>query len=595
MKTIYKTITKLLGVSLLIIISTISCEKYLDKAPEVNITKDEVFSRFLTFQGFMENAYQCIVDHSMGMKGVSNWNFGDDIICGAQSIFCSPEFERGNYWFWEDVNASPFYGNISSINSSSDKGYWQNGWYGIRLSNLALANIDKLTGTDEERNLLSGQAYFFRGYFHFEIIRSWGGVPYITKVFNPSDQLRFPRLTYRQCADSITADLQKAASLLPVSWEETVVGKVSDGNNKGRLTKGAAYGYLGKNLLYAASPLMNGVTTGSYTYDEELCKQAAAAFYEVIKLAGTWPQYIGLETWADYSRNFYSLTTDVPDGKEIIFSNPINSSKALGNHGGEQAIGAWGFAAYNSPSENYVENFGMANGLPIDAVGSGYNQADPWVGRDPRFYYSIITDGERIILNSNTDPNTFFKSYTDGLHRNTTDTRSGYGNKKFKHITCNPVDRGWTTYYWEVAHMRLADIYLMYAEAVNEAYGPTTAPSNVPGGITAAEAINTIRTRAGVPDVDVRFHTKDLFREIIRQERAVELCMEGHRWYDIRRWYVAHLPKFKEKYSLEFDAAHSYFTKKLWGTTVFEDKHYWLPFNVEQSTLYAGFPQNPGW
>jgi starch-binding outer membrane protein, SusD/RagB family len=594
MKTIYKTITKLLVVLLLSIISTISCEEYLDKAPEVNITENEVFSKFSNFQGFMENAYQCIVDHSTGMKGVSNWNFGDDIICGAQSIFCSPEFDRGNYFFWEDINASPFYGNIASVTSGSDKGYWQSGWYGIRLSNLALANVNKLTSgaqAQEERNLISGQAYFFRGYFHFEIIRSWGGVPYITTAFNPADALRFPRLTYRQCADSITADLQKAAALLPVSWDETQTGQVTAPNNKGRLTKGAAYGYLGKNLLYAASPLMNGVGTGSYTYDVELCKQAAVAFYEVIKLANQYPQYIGLETWADYSKNFYSLTTDVPNGKEIIFSNPINAAKPNGNHGGEQVIGAWGFAAYNGPSENYVENFGMANGLPITAAGSGYDPGNPWVNRDPRFYYSIILDGERIILNTE-NADTYFQSYVGGRHRNTTDTRSGYGNKKFKHITCNPYDRGWTTYYWEVPHMRLADIYLMYAEAVNEAYGPA---GSAPGGPTAVQAINIIRTRAGVPDVDAQFLTKDLFREIIRQERAVELCMEGHRWYDIRRWYVAHLPQFREKYALDFDADHTYFNKRLWGTTVFEDKHYWLPFNVEQATLYAGFPQNPGW
>ena len=117
MKTIYKTIIKILGVLLLSIIITISCEDYLDKAPLVNIYEADVFSTFPNFQGFMETNYQCIMDHSMGMKGVSNWNFGDDIICGARSIFCSPEFEMGNYWFWEDVNASPFYGNISTIST----------------------------------------------------------------------------------------------------------------------------------------------------------------------------------------------------------------------------------------------------------------------------------------------------------------------------------------------------------------------------------------------------------------------------------------------------------------------------------------------
>ncbi|MGV8094973.1 MAG: RagB/SusD family nutrient uptake outer membrane protein [Mangrovibacterium sp.] len=145
----------------------------------------------------------------------------------------------------------------------------------------------------------------------------------------------------------------------------------------------------------------------------------------------------------------------------------------------------------------------------------------------------------------------------------------------------------------ESPHLRLAEVYLNYAEAVNEAYGPT---GSIPGGITAAEALNIVRNRAGVPDVDARYlNDKAAFREIARQERAVELCFEGHRWNDLRRWHIAHLLKYREKYHLEFDKEYTYFKKVLDVTTVHDEKHYWLPFEVAQVNMYPEFKQNPGW
>ena len=108
--------------------------------------------------------------------------------------------------------------------------------------------------------------------------------------------------------------------------------------------------------------------------------------------------------------------------------------------------------------------------------------------------------------------------------------------------------------------------------------------------------MNRVRTRAGVPDVDSRFlGDKTIFREIIRQERAVELAFENHRWYDLRRWYIAHEREYKELYALEFDQGHTYFNKVLYQTKTFEMKHYWLPFETSQVSIYPGFYQNPGW
>jgi hypothetical protein len=275
------------------------------------------------------------------------------------------------------------------------------------------------------------------------------------------------------------------------------------------------------------------------------------------------------------------------------------------NYGEHQlrVLGGWG--CYASVTSNYVDLFGMANGLPIigspaDTAGCGYNPNNPWVNRDPRFYYSIVKDGDRQILNTN-NPDTYVQFFQGGRHCK--DIGSGisitFGHKKFKDITCNGNDPSWRQYFFECPHMRLAEVYIDYAEAVNEAYGPTTVPPGIANAPTAAEALNIVRRRVEIspgvplPDVDPRFLTKEKFREIVRQEKAVELCFEGHRWNDVRRWHIA--PQCRKKFILEFDKDHTYFKKVEYRTSIFEEKHYWLPFTVDQVTLYPDFKQNPGW
>jgi starch-binding outer membrane protein, SusD/RagB family len=579
----------------------ISCEDYLDKAPEVNIKDSDVFTKFESFQGYVEDIYQCIPDETLGSSAEMNWNYGDEFL-SSTSIFMNFQFDRGNYWFWQTRQRSPYAGVVNYVDerAKGDKGWWHNGWFAIRKCNIVLSHLNDLVSpTQEERDILAGQAYFFRGLFHFQILRAWGGIPYVDTVYAPSDIIRTARLSYLETAQKVTQDLKKAAELLPGNWDETTVGQTTLGYNKGRVTKLAAYGYMGKNLLYAGSPLMNGITTGNYSYNQELCAQAANAFWEVIKLGDQ--GYATLEPWSDYFRNFYTMNREhASHNQESIFSGPVYMRYKRWNYGSHQLrqLGGWG--AYDSPTANYVEYFGMENGLAIDEEDSGYDPTDPWgingaPKRDPRFYYNIVHDRQIQVINRpNTDPDKYFEGFTGGRHRTQGNSMTGYGYKKFIHVTCNNKDNGWNNVYgYENPEMRLADIYLMYAEAVNEAYGPN---GSAPGGITAVQAINKIRNRALLPDLDARYYTsKEEFRDFIWKERAVELAFEGHRWYDLRRWYVAHLPEYREKYSLEFDKDWTYFRKELYYTKVFEPKHYWFPFPTDQVNIYPEFYQNPGW
>ena len=582
----------------------LSCEDYLDKAPESDITEEDVFQEFIPFQGFIEDMYQSIIDVAMRQEwGLTAWNWGDEVVGGGSWDIAFND--NGDYlWGAYNVTNSPFYGQRSSKTGPRQKqGYWDNGWYGIRKANIALENIENcIACTQEQKNLLEGQAYFFRAYFHYEILRAWGGIPYIDKVFLPTDEMRYPRLTYHQTAERISEDLRKAAELLPVDWDQTQTGQAYAGQNKLRLTKGAAYGYLGKNLLYAASPLMNGVSTGNYVFDANMCMKAAAAFHEVIKLADQ--GVYALEPWSTYSDNFYKVDRTVPLGKEIIFSNPIpglEHSSSRWEFGAHFLNTHGGYGTFASPTENYIEYFGMANGLPIFEPGSGYDPANPWENRDPRFYYNILKHGDQLVRNFTDnvpEMDRYALLHIGGRHRSAGNSTTGYGYTKFYPMEWNRFENSTlpTQRYFQCPKLRLADVYLMYAEAVNEAFGPTTSPTNISGGLTSQEAINIVRKRADVPDVDSRFLIdKETFRDIIWRERAVELAFENHRWYDLRRWYVAHELKYREKYALNFDADLTYFTKVLYKVKVFDMKHYWLPFLPEQASLYPEFPQNPGW
>ncbi|WP_319592416.1 RagB/SusD family nutrient uptake outer membrane protein [uncultured Draconibacterium sp.] len=597
-------IIKILYPAFLVGILLSSCEDYLDQAPEAVIDEKDIFSNVLTYQGYVEDIYQGVVDVTIGGQVDINFNFGDDVIC-SKNTSLDKAFDRGDNWAWMRGGESPYLGNQNYANDnerSDTRGIWDSGWGGIRKANIGLNKLDDLVNaTNEEKKLIEGQLYFFRGYYHYDILKSWGGIPYVTEVFLPSDEMRLKRLTYQQTADSIANDLKKAIELLPVNWDQTEMGQATNGQNKGRLVKGAAYGYLGKNYLYAGSPLMNG-STDTDGYNLDYCQKAAEAFAEVIKLADQ--GVYELLSWEKYSDNFYRMDQVSPNSKEYVFNNPSfgfpdkKDGGKMWERGEFILLQLQGYGCVASPTENYVENFGMANGLPITDPNSGYDPNNPWLNRDPRFYYNIVIDGERIVK-KNAGADTYAQFYIGGRHRDpSVNVSTGYIHKKFRDITCNKFDKGWGNWRghnwnWECPNMRLADVYLMYAEAVNEVLGPD---GSINGGPTALEAVNIVRQRAGIPDVAPQYHLdKNALRQTIRQERAVELAFEAHRYDDLRRWKLASLPEYKEKYALEFDKEHTYFKKVLFATRVFDEKHYWLPFPQEQVNLYPELQQNPGW
>jgi starch-binding outer membrane protein, SusD/RagB family len=214
----------------LLVSGFMSCKKYLDRPLQAGISEKDVFVNFQNFQGFVEELYSCLPDMSKSTWN-GEWNTADDILSTTIAGYrLNSEFDNGNYWAWRtggggwDNSWLDDSGPNTQNDESHNKGLWPLSWYGIRKANIGLANIDKLAdATQEEKDVIKGQLLFFRGFFHFQLMSFWGGLPYIDTVLSSSAKLELPRLTYRETALKAAKDFEAAAALLPANWDNVSV------------------------------------------------------------------------------------------------------------------------------------------------------------------------------------------------------------------------------------------------------------------------------------------------------------------------------------------------------------------------------------
>lgn len=647
MKNIYKTFLKSCILFLILGTSLASCEDYLDKEPDSTISGDDAFKNFMNFQGYIEEIYNCIPDKQK-CNWAPSWNWGDDEIFNPEADGrMTHQVDLGNYRAWRSAGDWLYNSNSSSTatgdGSPKRHSLWPHAWYCISKANEGLANLDKLTtATAEEKNLIAGQLYFFRAWWHFELMTFFGGLPYVDHVLDATGTLTLPRLSYQECADKVAADFRQAADLLPIDWDNTTVGKNTVGKNQLRINKIMALGYLGKNYLWAGSPLMkNGPKVGgsqTYDYDETYCKKAAEAFGELLSLVeGNQTQYALAQfnykdiynheraegSTSSYSDIFYTTRQNwlQPGSVEAIFRGPSpdfnasnwNTAKVFGPKVG-------GLVAHDNvihqPTANYVNMYGMDNGLPLNDPASGFDPNYPFKNRDPRFYHDIVFDGFKYVnstMPADMEYLRYCSLYTGGAMRPVANaSRTGYFIQKLVPHTCNEYDRTYDwggNYHCYLPYMRLSDIYLMYAESCAAFGGASGKSSNF--SKTAEGAINTVRDRVKAGHVGSSYTaSKNKFIDEIRRERAVELSFEGFRFNDLQRWLLLTEYPYTVKTSQEFkrvenndffknndpkDARVSEFKEEVILTRVFGTKHYWFPLPDNDVYLYPEFGQNPGW
>ena len=654
--------------------SFVSCTDWLDKDPESIVAEDEAFKNYRNFQGYIEEIYNLIPDKEK-VNYCTAWNFGDDAVHNPEGFaHMDHQVDLGNYRNWLKNNQCWLMGNNFN---NRDQSLWRNSWYCIRKCNLGIQNIKSLVGTDEERDLLLGQMYFFRAWWHFELICYFGGLPYIDEAFEATQIPELPRLSFQECADRCAEDFERAYDLLPLDWDETLAGMQTSGNNDLRVDKFTALCYLGKCYLWAGSPLMkemekaknggapqllgassNGKT---YDYDVKYCEKAAEALGRALDMVNKGQVKYKLAEFK-YS-NLYDHERDENGDEDNFYSDIFYTVKKKWKMpGAKEAIMRGAYPGTNSanwncakifgpkvaglvdhdniihhPTANLIDQYGMANGQPIYLVQngeyvlnplSGWDPNHPYKDRDPRFYHDIVFDGFHYVLstdalNESQKKLEYCDLFTGGAMRDIDHGSStGYYIQKLVPHQCNQGDR-W--YDWDYAfqcylpYMRLADVYLMYAEARAALATGVSQLTERPlycMSLSAVDAINALRDRVNSADYPMEHvqanlrDTREHFIDEVRRERAVELAFEGFRWCDLQRWLLLTEPPYTVKYSHEFerleadtwfkdhdpkDARVGNFTKKELISRRFDSKHYWFPLPDEDIYLYEGFPQNPGW
>ncbi|UYQ95856.1 RagB/SusD family nutrient uptake outer membrane protein [Chitinophaga horti] len=416
---------------------------------------------------------------------------------------------------------------------------------------------------------LRGEAFFIRAMLHFELFKRYGAIVIADKPFTTQDDLNLPRNTVDEVIQFIVTDCDSAINQIVPAWT-----REWDAANYGRATKAAGMALKAKALLYYASPLHN---TGNDLNRWQAAADAAKALIDQNKhglLSKT--EFPGL--W-DYTA---SATTY---NKEVIFATSASNINTIESN--NAPVGFTGGLGRTNPTQDLVDAFEMANGLPIGAPGSGYNPQSPYAGRDPRLNQFIIYNGATFKTGSLSRPVETFDGGLDNVQTNVNSTKSGYYMRKFlsSNATYNVtsitnVRRPWVLF-------RYADILLAYAEALNEAVGPTT---------DVHTAVNAVRNRVSMPSLPAGL-TKEEMRERIKNERRVELCFEDQRFFDVRRW------KEGETY---FDAAvHGMkitktgtaltYTPFVIETRVFGPKNYFYPFQQSEINKAKKLQQNPGY
>lgn len=483
-------------------LSVASCKKsYLDRAPGISLDEDRVFGDPVQAARYADNAYNYLIsDYARFNDHRGATSQASDEAVSGNSESSVTTLNRGLY---HD------HANTASFNDIRD--VWSRSYAGIAITNKML---DKLPAVPAAAIFpaarVEGEMRFLRAFFYFELIKRFGGVPLMTKVYDVNSDIDFPRNSYDECVNFILSDLDKATALL---------GNDADygPSNYGRATKGGAMTLKARVLLYAASPLNNT------SNDKEKWKASADASKAVMDLG----LYSLQATYADI--------LNVPQSSEYIMIK-IRGPRAIDGIFADFAMspGSGGQQGQMDPTQNHVDMYEMAaTGKAITAAGSGYDPQKPYVGRDPRFYANILYNGaawQGKTIDTWAQYDGAGKLTANGKDFNPnsiTYTATRYYCRKYWPEVYNRIGGTNGTTLLNYIFFRYAEVLLNYAEAQNEYL-------DVPDA-SVYKAISDIRKRSSMPDLPAGLN-KAQMRDAVRHERAIELAFEDHRWYDVMRW-----------------------------------------------------------
>lgn len=612
---------KLLLISCVFITGFISCKKYLDIVPPATATINTAFQNYNTALQFLYSLYSYMPvenDASYGTisacatdQAITVWqnNVISSLLRGEQNS-SNPLFN-----YWEGKNCLPA---ISSFE-------------GIRQCYIFLDNVDKVPGvTPADKARWKGEATFLVGYYHYLMLRQYGPIPLIDHQidFNATngDEIYPSRKPYDSCIDFIAAKFDEAVSLLPAI--------IPVQNELGRVTSVAVKAMKARMLLTAASPLFNGNTEyyGSFkdkkgtalmnlSYNKEKWKRAADA----IKIAMDAAQGANrhLYQFADYKgpTDFFEPTRRDSGmiAYRFAFVDPWNSellwgySQPEGWYQWQQNSAPLSGNTYNGigPSLRTVETFYTENGLPIDKdptwdyqnrykVDPSEHTMNVNLHREPRYYASVAYDQGYYYVNGAAETMDFKAGGAQGWSSGTTNySLTGFLVQKVVHPQTVATDNNFTLvkYPWPI--IRLSELYLSYAEALNEYYGLDQQQQ-------VLDNLNAIRQRSMLPTIQASWamaghaavFSQDEMRTIIQRERTIELVFEGQYFWDIRRWKLGDKYFNQTIYGMNYQGEdeNSFNQVKPVMNQIFKTPAgYLFPISVNELSRNLNLVQNPGW
>ena len=525
--------------SAVVIFSGCEEDDFFSPAKENNLTLENAINTANYAHGLLMNGYARIPENS--------WSFNDVATDDAVSNDNENNFLKMATGQWTSSN--------NPINQ------WTNSNAAIQYLNVLLSVSDSVQWAKEEKvrtlfnDRIKGEAYGLRALFMYNLLKAhagWAngellGVPIILEPLETGSDFNRPRDTFEACLQQIYSDLNKADELLPLDYNDVADDSQvpekyrnlgidrNDYNQafghyfKTRLTERIAKGIRAKVTLLAASPAFTSGT--SVDWDD-----AANVAAEVIQLNG------GIGGIADNGWTWYANTGEIDalgageNPAEILWRADIGDNNDLESDHFPPTL--FGDGRLN-PTQNLVDAFPMANGYPISEGGANYDTANPYDGRDPRLQAYVVVNGSTAGTNASTINTAADGGTNDGLNKVETSTRTGYYMRKLLRQDVNLDPSTTTTQKHYKPRMRYTEMYLIYAEAANEAWGPRGDGGN---GFSAYDVISALRERAGVgvdngdPYLEQVSANKDEMRELIRNERRLELCFEGFRFWDLRRW-----------------------------------------------------------
>lgn len=499
---------------------------------------------------------------------------------------------------------------------------WEDRNHAIQYCNLFLEHADQVTWdystqslNEMHKDLYKGQAYALRALHFFYLLRAHAGtvggelmgLPIRLASEDATSNFNLPRNSFKECIDQIMTDLDAALNSLPTEFGDVTEGGVPA---KYKQLGGTAEEYnrafgdhqLGKIdsrmiaaikaqvALYAASPAF--AAAGASTY-EQAAQLAVQSLQNIGGLAGMDPTGWKWYNDVDYINNFKFTDTD---RTEIAWRGVVgNSHESETNNYPPSLLGNGRI----NPTQNLVDAFPMANGYPITVAAANYDPAHPYAGRDPRLKEYILCNGDAIGANGTVINTTADNTETlDGLNReNGKSTRTGYYVRKLLRSDVNLNPAADQRHFG--ARIRYTEIFLDYAEAANEAQGPKAKVGGA--SYSAYDVIKAIRQRAGVGGTDDPYleecaASQEKMRELIRNERRLELCFENHRFWDLRRW-KAPITETAKGVSITTDKTTGALVYKTIDVEKrdYKDHMYFGPIPFSETLKYNNLKQNDGW